>query len=157
MRSNNTSRLVNGDYPAEKGLNITYGYNKERRRDLKQFKIGLVTNALGYPLLGEILDGNLDDKSWNRLLLNSLPEHFTPEKLKALTYVTNYVFVTANNLFLVEKLKLKFISCLPGTYDLIEELTRLLKMAGFDFDIFIHLRSRLKIMGKNKHLMAVRA
>jgi len=76
-----TARLVYGDYPQEKGLNITHGYNKERRRDLKQFKIGLVTNALGFPLLGEILDGNLDDKSWNRLLLSSLPEHFTPESL----------------------------------------------------------------------------
>jgi transposase len=76
--------LVYGDYPAEKGLNITYGYNKERRRDLKQFKIGLLTNALGFPVTGEILDGNLDDKSWNRMLLNSLPEHFTPEKLPQL-------------------------------------------------------------------------
>jgi len=50
LHADTTARLVYGDYPQEKGLNITHGYNKERRRDLKQFKIGLVTNALGYPL-----------------------------------------------------------------------------------------------------------
>jgi transposase len=107
----------------EKGLNITFGYNKERRVDLKQFKIGLVTNAQGYPLLGEILDGNLDDKSWNRFLLSSLPEHFTPEKLQNLTYVADSAFVTDKNLLLAEKLGLKFISRLPATYDLVEALT----------------------------------
>ena len=123
LHADTTARLVYGDYPQEKGLNITYGYNKERRRDLKQFKIGLVTNALGFPLLAEILDGNLDDKSWNRLLLNSLPEHFTPEKLKTLTYVADSAFVTDRNLLLAEKLGLKFISRLPATYDLAYELT----------------------------------
>ncbi len=82
LYADTTARLVYGDYPFEKGLNIAFGCNKERRIDLKQFKIGLVIDASGYPLLGEILDGNLDDKSWNRLLLSSLPEHFTPEKLK---------------------------------------------------------------------------
>ncbi|MGM0653631.1 MAG: IS1634 family transposase [Bacillota bacterium] len=123
LHADTTARLVYGDYPAEKGLNITYGYNKERRRDLKQFKLGLLTNALGFPLSGEILDGNLDDKSWNRMLLNTLPEHFTPEKLKTLTYVADSAFVTDKNLLLAEKLKLKFISRLPATFDLVEELT----------------------------------
>jgi len=78
LHADTTAKLVYGDYPAEKGLNITYG-------DLKQFKLGLVTNAQGFPLAGEILDGNLDDKSWNRMLLDFLPEHFTVEKLKTLT------------------------------------------------------------------------
>jgi transposase len=123
LHADTTARLVYGDYPQEKGLNITHGYNKERRRDLKQFKIGLVTNALGYPLLGEILDGNLDDKSWNRLLLSSLPEHFTPEKLQTLTYVADAAFVTDKNLLLAEKLGLQFISRLPATYDLVEKLS----------------------------------
>ncbi len=123
LHADTTAKMVYGDYPLEKGLNITFGYNKERRIDLKQFKIGLVTNAQGYPLLGEILDGNLDDKSWNRFLLSSLPEHFTPEKLQTLTYVADSAFVTDKNLLLAEKLGLKFISRLPATYDLVEALT----------------------------------
>ncbi|OPL10286.1 MAG: hypothetical protein AVO34_11385 [Firmicutes bacterium ML8_F2] len=123
LHADTTAKLVYGDYPVEKGLNITFGYNKERRRDLKQFKIGLVTNSDGYPISGDILDGNLDDKSWNRLLLDALPEHFTLEKLKTLTYVADSAFVTAKNLELTEKLSLKFISRLPATYDLVEKLT----------------------------------
>ncbi len=123
LHADTTAKLVYGDYPAEKGLNITFGYNKERRRDLKQFKIGLVTNAEGYPVVGDILDGNLDDKSWNRILLDALPEHFTLEKLKTLTYVADSAFVTVKNLDLTEKLGLKFISRLPATYDLVEKLT----------------------------------
>ena len=135
LHADTTARLVYGDYPQEKGLNITHGYNKERRRDLKQFKIGLVTNALGFPLLGEILDGNLDDKSWNRLLLSSLPEYFTPERLQTLTYVVDSAFVTDKNLLLAEKLGLKFISRLPATYDLVEELT----LKAFSEDNWFHL------------------
>lgn len=135
LHADTTAKLVYGDYPFEKGLKITFGYNKERRVDLKQFKLGLVTNAQGYPLLGEILDGNLDDKSWNRLLLSSLPEHFTPEKLQTLTYVADSAFVTDKNLLLAEKLGLKFISRLPATYDLVETLT----LKAFSDDNWLNL------------------
>jgi len=123
LHADTTSKLVYGDYPLEKGLNITFGYNKERRRDLKQFKIGLVTNSKGYPVTGDILDGNLDDKSWNRTLLSALAEDFTVDKLKALTYVADSAFVTNTNLRLAKKLDLKFISRLPATYELAEKLT----------------------------------
>lgn len=57
------------------------------------------------------------------MLLDSLPEHFTPEKHKDLTYVADSAFVTDQNLFLTEKLRLKFISRLPATYELAYELT----------------------------------
>jgi transposase len=139
-----TTRLVYGDYPQEKGLIITYGYNKGRRRDLKQFKLGLVTNSLGFPLSGEILDGNLDDKSWNQMLLKTMPEHFTPEKLKTLTYVANSAFVTDKNLLLTETLGLKFISRLPGTYVLAYELT----LKAFADNSWINLGQLAE--GKNK-------
>ena len=147
LHADTTARLVYGDYPAEKGLNITYGYNKERRRDLKQFKLGLVTNAQGFPLSGEILDGNLDDKSWNRRLLNTLPEHFTPEKLKTLTYVADSAFVTDKNLLRAEKLGLKFISRLPATYDLVEELTQ----KAFTDDNWLNLGQLTEGSGKARY------
>lgn len=70
------AKLVYGDYPAAKSLQITLGYNKERRRKLKQFKIGLGTNPDGYPVSGGVLDGNLGGKNWNKVLLSILPEHF---------------------------------------------------------------------------------
>ncbi len=122
LHADTTAELVYGDYPVEKGLNIIFGYNKERRRNLKQFKIGLVINSEGYPISGDIIDGNLDDKSWNKTLLNTLPEYFTLEKLKTLTYVADLAFVTKTNLTLTEKVGLKFIFRLPATYDLVETL-----------------------------------
>jgi hypothetical protein len=107
-------------------LGIIQAINETVEWDEKQCFIDPGTHTLAMiidPLLGEILDSNLDDKSWNRLLLSSLPEHFTPEKLKTLTFVADYAFVTAKNLFLAEKLGLKFISRLPATYDLAYALT----------------------------------
>ena len=57
------SKLVCGDYPLEKGINITYGCNKEHRRGLKQFKIGLITKSKGHPVSADILEGDIDDKN----------------------------------------------------------------------------------------------
>ncbi len=144
LHADTTSKLVYGDYPFEKGLNITFGYNKERRRDLKQFKIGLVTNSKGYPVSGDILDGNLDDKSWNRTLLTALAEDFTIEKLKTLIYVADSAFVTNTNLALTEKLGMRFISRLPATYELAEKLT----LKAFADDNWIELGQLAK--GKDK-------
>ena len=48
LNADTTSKLVYCDYPLEKGLNITFDNNKERRRNLIQFKIGLVTNSKDY-------------------------------------------------------------------------------------------------------------
>lgn len=90
---------------------------------MKQFKIGLVTNSEGYPVSEDILDGNLDDKSWNRALFTALAEDFTIDKLKTLTYIADSAFVTNTNLELAETLSMNFISRLPATYELAEKLT----------------------------------
>jgi transposase len=76
LHGDTTARLLYGEYyesDEEQGLiKITWGYNKERRTDLKQFKVGFVTTKEGFPILGDVEDGNLDDKSWNKNLLENL-------------------------------------------------------------------------------------
>jgi len=101
LHGDTTARLVYGDYPKEEEgvLGITYGYNKEHR-NLKQFKIGLVVTEEGYPVLGEVLDGNLDDKTWNKKLLEKLPQHFTLEDLQTVVYVADSALVTEDNLLI---------------------------------------------------------
>ncbi len=90
IHADTTARLVFGEYPHnEHGLKITFGYNKENRKNLKKFKIGVGVNKDGFPVLGEILDGNLDDKTWTRKLLESLPENFTTEQLQEIVYVAD--------------------------------------------------------------------
>ncbi len=117
LHADTTARLVYGEYREPVGLNIAHGYNKERRRDLKQYKIGLVVNKDGFPVIGDILDGNLDDKTWNKQLLASLPQHFNFEELKNIIYVADAALITEENLAVMGD-KLKFISRLPETFSL---------------------------------------
>ncbi len=90
---------------------------------MKQYKIGLVVNEDGFPVIGDILDGNLDDKTWNKQLLSSLPEHFNLEELKEIIYVADSALVTEDNLRVMAD-KLNFISRLPETFNLAAELAR---------------------------------
>lgn len=125
LHGDTTARLLYGEYEEgdEEGfLKITWGYNKQHRTDLKQFKVDLVTTKEGFPILGEVEDGNLDDKSWNKNLLENLAENFTPEILKDMIYVADSALVTNTNLSLIEKRKIKFISRLPSTFNLVSEL-----------------------------------
>lgn len=123
LHGDTTARLVYGNYRQPEGLNITYGYNKEHRTDLKQYKIGLVVTEDGFPVIGEILDGNLDDKSWNKRLLANLPEYFNLEALKKIIYVADSALVTRENLEMMGA-DLQFISRLPDTFNLAAELTQ---------------------------------
>jgi transposase len=123
LHSDTTARLTYGAYEQEEGLRIVPGYNKEHRKDLKQFKIGLLVTQEGFPVLGEILDGNLDDKTWNKQLLQNLPEHFNLETLKKIIYVADSALVTESNLRAMGE-ELQFISRLPNTFDLASWLTQ---------------------------------
>ena len=64
-----TSISVNGKYNNQnveetKVVNITHGYSKDMRSDLKQFVLSLaVSGASNLPLFMEVLDGNSSDKS----------------------------------------------------------------------------------------------
>ncbi len=69
LHADTTARLVYGEYRETQRLKINHGYNKESRRDLKQYKLGLVVlvvNEDDFPIVGDILDGNLEDKSWKQ-------------------------------------------------------------------------------------------
>jgi len=111
---------VYGTYNGEGTLHITRGYNKEHRNDLKQFKVGLGVNKDGFPCLGEVIDGNLDDKSWNKQILEKLPE--LRDGLKEMFYVADAAMVTEGNLNIIQSRNLRFISRLPATFALAAEL-----------------------------------
>ena len=122
MHGDTTSVSVYGDYDNDQDiLNITRGYSKAHRPDLKQFLYGLVTNQDGIPFFAQVRDGNLDDKSWNKELMSKmdtlLPELGTSKPL----YVADSALVTEDNLRLMGD-KIPFVSRLPNTYKLTEEL-----------------------------------
>lgn len=116
-----TARLVYGNYDREGGtIRIARGYNKERRTDLKQFKVGLGVNKDGFPLLGDVMNGNLDDKTWNKEVLNKLPDII--DNLNQIIYVADSAMVTEPNLKVVQEKNLRFISRLPATFSLSAKL-----------------------------------
>jgi len=54
LHADTTSFSVHGDYEGEDGSNafeITFGYPKDKRWDLKQFVLSMVTNQYGMPFL----------------------------------------------------------------------------------------------------------
>lgn len=122
LHGDTTSRLVYGQYEGEGSLNITYGRSKDKRPDLKQYLWGLVTTRDGVPVFGEVKDGNLDDKTWNQELLPQLAEQFQPEQLSKIIYVSDSAIVHKTCLEQIKSYGLKFISRLPHTFNLADQL-----------------------------------
>ncbi len=122
-----TSISVQGAYEGEGDLDITFGFSKDRRPDLKQFLIGLTVNKDGLPILGQSLDGNTVDKSWYPQVIEELVQNFSPEKLKEIIFVADCALVTKDNLALLMKEEdnkpaLKFISLLPENFGINKEI-----------------------------------
>jgi transposase len=76
FHNDTTSMSLQGDYEHEEGdldavpLEITYGYSKDNRPDLKQFLISLVTNG-DLPVFIQALSGNASDKNHFREIVKS--------------------------------------------------------------------------------------
>ena len=68
-----------------------------KRFDLKQIVMGLVTIGRGMPLLGNVNDGNLDDKTWNGQLVDTMAEALNPEQIRQLVYVADSAFFIEMN------------------------------------------------------------
>ena len=71
-----TSRNVWGDYPCAEEqdvpFQITYGYSKDKRPDLKQFVLSTLCVDRAVPIWGKPEDGNASDKTLNTTLLSEL-------------------------------------------------------------------------------------
>ncbi len=104
-------------------FDITHGYSKDHRPDLKQFIYGLGVNEDSVPILGEAHSGNMDDKTWNRQFIPKLEEYLDKDLLEKVIYVADSALVTKSNLKeLRSHGNLKFISRLPNTFALEEKV-----------------------------------
>jgi transposase len=127
MHADTTSiSLYGNDYAGEEeDLAITFGFSKAHRPDLKQFLYGLIVNQEGIPIYGSPEDGNMNDKTWNKELLEDFGK--IKEMIPALEqdkplYVADSALITQTNLDLLNKQHIPFVSRLPNNYGLIEEL-----------------------------------
>jgi transposase len=97
---------------------ITYGYSKDKRPDLKQFILSLLCVGGNIPIIGKIDSGNASDKTLNNNLLSELSTHMKNLGVKedAFIYVADSAVVTEDNLKLMTNCH-EFITRLPATYN----------------------------------------
>ena len=116
-----TSKIMYGEYEDAGDpdtLKINEGYSKDKRFDLKQIVMGLVTIGQGMPLLGNVNDGNLDDKTWNSQLIDTMTEALNPKQICKLVYVADSAFFTEANVKKAHGKELRFISLVSENHKL---------------------------------------
>jgi len=115
-----TSRSVWGDYQfaetQDLPFQVTYGYSKDKRPDLKQFVLSTLCVDRAVPLWGKPEDGNASDKTLNTTLLSEIAQLLAQYGVQpgAYIYIADAALVTEDNLAALRDTL--FITRLPATY-----------------------------------------
>src|ERR687887_964180 len=115
-----TSRSVWGDYQyaetQDLPFQVTYGYSKDKRPDLKQFVLSTLCVDRAVPIWGKPEDGNASDKSLNTTLLSEIAQLLACHGVApgAYIYIADAALVTEANLAALGDTL--FITRLPATY-----------------------------------------
>jgi transposase len=115
-----TSRSVWGAYQGAETqdlpFQVTYGYSKDKRPDLKQFVLSMLCVDRAVPIWGKPEDGNASDKTLNATLLSEIAQllaHYGVQR-GAYIYIADAALVTEDNLAALGDTL--FITRLPATY-----------------------------------------
>ena len=114
-----TSHSVWGDYQfaetQDLPFQVTYGYSKDKRPDLKQFILSTLCVDRAVPIWGKLDDGNASDKSLNTTLLSELARLLADYGVRpgAYIYIADAALVTEDNLTALRDTC--FITRLPAT------------------------------------------
>jgi transposase len=115
-----TSRSVWGDYQYAEAqdlpFQVTYGYSKDKRPDLKQFILSTLCVDRAVPIWGKLEDGNASDKTLNTNLLSELARLLADYGVRpgAYIYIADSALVTEDNLAALRDTF--FMTRLPATY-----------------------------------------
>src|SRR5215468_3981152 len=115
-----TSRSVWGDYQfaetQDLPFQVTYGYSKDKRPDLKQFVLSTLCVDRAVPIWGKPEDGNASDKTLNTTLLSEIARLLAGYGVQpgAYIYIADAALVTEDNLTALRDTW--FITRLPATY-----------------------------------------
>lgn len=131
IHADTTSKSVYGEYVSkdeayEDAVDITYGHSKDHRPDLKQILFGLGTTKDRIIVVGNVCDGNTDDKTWNKDILKDLRESMKKYGLRDFIYVADSQAVTEGMLKELagdnDNPAVDFVSRLPGNFSIEKEL-----------------------------------
>ena len=115
-----TSVNVWGDYddshPNQKAPQVTRGYSKDKRPDLKQFMVSMLCVEGNIPISGKMQNGNSGDEKLNNEELQRIARLLKPlgQNVTELIYVADCKLITPENLKQLDGIH--FISRLPATY-----------------------------------------
>ncbi|WP_245629139.1 IS1634 family transposase [Alicyclobacillus shizuokensis] len=123
IHADTTSLSVTGEYVDQSEFRIDRGFSKDSRPDLKQIVFGLCT-VQGLGLCANVNPGNLDDHTWNFENIQQLLGQLDDATRQRGVYIADAALVTKENLQLLTEERIHFISRLPGTYKLSEQLKR---------------------------------
>ena len=94
-----TNFSVTGEYEPDFGtekVQITYGYPKDGRWDLKRFVLGIATNQHGIPLFLQTFSGNESDKESIKTIIRALTENLKSKE--KVYHVADSAFYTPDTL-----------------------------------------------------------
>jgi len=120
-----TSFSVEGGYEGEDGENaieITFGYPKDGRWDLKQFILSMATNQYGMPLFEEIHSGNKSDKEIIQQTFKKLKEELRTG-IDKVYYIADSSFYTEDNIKEVGN-DVYWITRVPSTIKMAKDLLK---------------------------------
>ena len=91
-----------GEYQSEEGkigvIDVTFGYSKQKRFDKKQIKFSLGTTK-GVVIDGQVLSGNLDDKTFNVTNLDRAKEL----KDKFITESDDFFYIADSAVYVIRR------------------------------------------------------
>jgi transposase len=118
-----------GENPEEKIIEITYGYSRDHRPDLKQYLINIISSSDGdIPLFFHVGDGNESEKSRFPLLIQEFKQQWTDEDIEV--FVADSALYSAENITTLGELP--WISRVPLTIDSAQQLVESLSNEQFD-------------------------
>lgn len=127
-----TSMSVQGEYKLEEDetkegeIEITYGYSKDHRPDLKQFMVDLIVSSDGdVPLLMRIGSGNESDKSIFAEIIKKYEENISWETI----YIADSALYTAKNLH--KLINTKWLTRVPLTIKKAKDILENVKESEF--------------------------
>jgi transposase len=115
-----TSRSVWGEYQfaetQDLPFQVTYGYSKDKRPDLKQCVLSTLCVDRAVPIWGKPEDGNASDKTLNTTLLSEIAQLLAQYGVQpgAYIYIADAALVTEDSLAALRDTL--FITRLPATY-----------------------------------------
>lgn len=142
LHSDTTSHVLFGDYIPEDDttppIDITYGFSKQKRNDLKQVQTGMVTDGDGLIIYSYTMDGNKADCTYNNEVILKLREIYGPEFSKYIYIADSKLLTEPNFTSLTQGVTpIRFISRIPENF--CKKIAEKVRERAFEEDNWVSL------------------